>query len=131
MKNNNKKFIVLLFLIVNFNFTAAQQVITSSKENEPIEINADSGIEWHKNEKKYVAIGNAKAISGGLSLESDKIEAFYDESDDSSMDIKKVIAKKNVIISDKKMMIKGGKFAEYDVKKDYFIPIFINYCQLC
>ena len=105
MKNNNKKFIVLLFLIVNFNFTAAQQVITSSKENEPIEINADSGIEWHKNEKKYVAIGNARAVSGGLSLESDKIEAFYDESDDSSMDIKKVIAKKNVIISDKKMMI--------------------------
>ena len=23
-------------------------------------------------------------------------------------------------IDDKKMMIKGGKFAEYDVKKDYF-----------
>ena len=120
MKNNYKKFIVLLFIILNLNFTVAQQVITSSKENEPIEINADNGIEWHKNEKKYVAIGNAKAISGGLSLESDKIEAFYDESENSSMDIKKVIAKKNVIISDKKMMIRGGKFAEYDVKKDYF-----------
>ena len=34
---------------------------------------------------KYVALGNARAVSGGLSLKSDKIEAFYNETKDSSM----------------------------------------------
>ncbi len=120
MKNNLKTLLLICFAILSFDFANSQQVITSSKKNEPIEINADNGIEWHKNQKKYVAIGNAKAVSGGLSLKSDRIEAFYDESKDSKMDIRKVIAKKDVIISDKKMKITGGDFAEYDVKKDYF-----------
>ena len=120
MKNNLKTLLLICFIILSVDFANSQQVITSSKKNEPIEINADNGIEWHKNQKKYVAIGNAKAVSGGLSLKSDRIEAFYDESKDSKMDIRKVIAKKDVIISDKKMKITGGDFAEYDVKKDYF-----------
>ena len=33
------------------------------------------------------------------------------------MDIANVIAKRNVVIQDKKMKIIGGNFAEYNVKK--------------
>ena len=94
--------------------------MTKILNNEPIEIYADNGIEWHKNSKKYVALGNAQAISGSLSLKSDKIEAYYNETKDSSMDIANVIAKRNVVIQDKKMKIIGGDFAEYNIKKDYF-----------
>ena len=66
-------------------------------------------------------MGNAKALSGTLSLESDKIEAFYNENDSSSMNITEVRAKKNVIVQDKKMKITGGEYAEYKILKDYFL----------
>ena len=48
-----------------------------------------------------------------LSLESDRIEAFYKENDSSNMNITEVRAKKNVVVQDKKMKITGGEYAEY------------------
>ena len=120
MKINKTFLFSFLSLLIHFNSFNAQQFTSSVNTNEPIEIFADNGIEWHKNDKKYVALGNAKAISGGLSLKSDKIEAFYNDTKDSSMDITDVVANKNVIIQDKKMKIVGGNSAEYNIKKDYF-----------
>ena len=101
----------------------SQQLTNFDNSNGPIEIFADDGIEWHKNKSKYVALGNAKALSGTLSVESDKIEAFYKENDSSNMNITEVRAKRNVVVQDKKMKITGGEYAEYKILKDYF---FIN-----
>ena len=120
MKINKINLIFFICFIIQYNTSISQQFKSTSSSNEPIEIYADNGIEWHKNSKKYVALGNAQAISGSLSLKSDKIEAYYNETKNSSMDIANVIAKKNVVIEDKKMKIVGGNFAEYNVKKDYF-----------
>ena len=120
MKINKIYIIFFICFFVKYNICISQQFKSTSSTDEPIEIYADNGIEWHKNSKKYVALGNAQAISGSLSLKSDKIEAYYNETKDSSMDIANVIAKKNVVIQDKKMKIVGGNFAEYNVKKDYF-----------
>ena len=120
MKINKIYLIVFVFLLIKYNTCISQQFKSTSNTDEPIEIYADNGIEWHKNSKKYVALGNAQAVSGSLSLKSDKIEAYYNETKDSSMDIVNVIAKRNVVIQDKKMKIIGGNFAEYNVKKDYF-----------
>ena len=120
MKINKLYLIIFVFLSVKFNNCISQQFKSTSNTDEPIEIYADNGIEWHKNSKKYVALGNAQAISGSLSLKSDKIEAYYNETKDSSMDIVNVIAKRNVVIQDKKMKIIGGNFAEYNVKKRLF-----------
>ncbi len=94
--------------------------VNSEPNDLPIEIYADEGIEWHKNDNKYLAIGNAKAIQGTLSLKSDYIEAFYEENTSSEMDIVKVEAHKNVIVTDEKVKITGGDSAEFEVKKDYF-----------
>ena len=55
-----------------------------------------------------------------MSLTSDRIEAFYDEKEESDMDIKLIKAHNRVIITDKKLRIVGGKLAEYNLKKDYF-----------
>ena len=120
MKINKIYLIFFVFLSIKYNTCISQQFKSNSSTDEPIEIYADNGIEWHKNSKKYVALGNAQAVSGSLSLKSDKIEAYYNETKDSSMDIANVIAKRNVVIQDKKMKIIGGNFAEYNVKKDYF-----------
>ena len=114
-------FFLLLFFIHDTTFS--QQLSNLSNDENPIEIFAEEGIEWHKNENKYVAIGNAKAVSGSLSLKSDRIEAFYTEKEDSGMNIKEVKAKKNVIIEDKKMRIVGGNYAEYKTTKDYFLIV--------
>ena len=114
-----KKITVILILFL-FKFTSSQQ-LSNINSDDPIEIFADEGIEWHKNKNKYVAIGNAKAVSGTLSLSSEKIEAFYNEKENAGMDIKEVRAKKNVVVEDKKMKIVGGDYAEYNTKKDYFL----------
>ena len=39
--------------------------------------------------------------SGKMSVNSDRIEAFYEESDNSGMDIKLVKAHRNVVVTDK------------------------------
>lgn len=114
-------FFLLLFFIHETTFS--QQLSNLSNDENPIEIFAEEGIEWHKNENKYVAIGNAKAVSGSLSLKSDRIEAFYTEKEDSGMNIQEVKAKKNVIVEDKKMRIVGGNYAEYKTIKDYFLIV--------
>ena len=122
MKKISKSFyfaVILIFL--NLKHSESQQLTNLDNNNQPIEIFADNGIEWHKNKNKYVALGNAKALSGTLSLESDRIEAFYEENDSSSMNITEVRAKRNVVVQDKKMKITGGEYAEYKILKDYFL----------
>ena len=123
MKKINKKISFLSFVLIclSFIFIDSQQLTNLDNNENPIEIFADEGIEWHKNKNKYVALGNAKAVSGTLSLESDIIEAFYKEKDSSEMNITEVRAKKNVIVKDNKMRITGGDYAEYKIFKDYFL----------
>ena len=124
MKKISKSYYLMTILIfLSSKISESQQLTNFDNSNGPIEIFADDGIEWHKNKSKYVALGNAKALSGSLSLESDKIEAFYKENDSSNMNITEVRAKKNVVVQDKKMKITGGDYAEYKILKDYF---FIN-----
>ena len=122
MKKISKSFyFVVILIFLNLQHSESQQLTNLDNNNEPIEIFADNGIEWHKNKNKYVALGNAKALSGTLSLESDRIEAFYKENDSSNMNITEVRAKKNVVVQDKKMKITGGEYAEYKILKDYFL----------
>ena len=59
-KMSLKVFIITSILFFQ-NIPFAQQ-LSNINSDEPIEIFADEGIEWHKNKNKYVAIGNAKAI---------------------------------------------------------------------
>ena len=122
MKKISKiSYLVLIVIFLSLKISESQQLTNFDNNNEPIEIFAEDGIEWHKNKSKYVALGNAKALSGTLSLESDKIEAFYKENDSSNMNITEVRAKKNVVVQDKKMKITGGEYAEYKILKDYFL----------
>ena len=120
-KISKSSYLVLILIFLSLKISESQQLTNFDNNNEPIEIFAEDGIEWHKNKSKYVALGNAKALSGTLSLESDRIEAFYKENDSSNMNITEVRAKKNVVVQDKKMKITGGEYAEYKILKDYFL----------
>ena len=95
----------VILLFINFflleNLVTAKQKINTNSNKTPIEITADNGIEWHKNEKKYIAIGNAKAKQGDLIVTSDRLEAYYKDSakDEENIDVIKAIG--NVKIQNK------------------------------
>ena len=93
----------------------------SDVDKEPIEIFAEEGIEWNKNKKVYIAKKNAEATKGELTVKADMLEAFYDESSNKKSDIKTLNAFGNVFINDNKTIIKGGKKASYNIKKEHFI----------
>lgn len=54
----------------------AQEVTASGGS---VQINADNGIEWRRDERVYVARGNAVARRGDVSVRADRLLAFYRE----------------------------------------------------
>lgn len=51
--------------------------ITGQQNNQPVNIEADNGIEWQQNDKVYIARGHAKATRGDDSVTADTLYAFY------------------------------------------------------
>ena len=49
------------------------------ESDEPLEITAEQGIEWNRNNKTYVARGNARAASGDIEVLADVLTAYYRE----------------------------------------------------
>ena len=43
----------------------------------PIAIDADEGIEWRRDEKVYIATGNAKAVRGDVTVTAHRLIAYY------------------------------------------------------
>lgn len=59
---------------------AGAQTATQLRESDqPLEINADDGIEWNRNDKTYIARGNARAASGEVEVLADMLTAYYRE----------------------------------------------------
>lgn len=57
----------------------AQSVDQMRERDEPLEINATEGIEWNRNDKTYIARGNARAASGDVEVLADVLTAYYRE----------------------------------------------------
>ena len=47
---------------------AAESNPVNVAQDEPLEITADKTLEWHRNDQKYIARGNAKAAQGDVSI---------------------------------------------------------------
>ena len=58
---------------------ATAQLLNPSADNQPLQVQADSGIEWQQNEKLYIARGNAVATRGPASVRADTLIAHYRE----------------------------------------------------
>ena len=52
---------------------------SSTDNNDPIEINAEQGIEWKRDELVFLAKGNAHAIRGDVNVYADTLKAYYRE----------------------------------------------------
>ncbi len=62
--------------------TASAQVDAGLNRGDgSLEIDADDGIEWRRNDKVYIARGNARAASGGLEVYGEVLTAHYRNSE--------------------------------------------------
>ena len=91
MKRNEKNLLLatlFAFLVLGGPISGvvlASSKISKSNTNQPIEIDADQGIEWLSEDKVYLARGNANAKQGDFSMRADILRAFYRNSKSKKM----------------------------------------------
>ena len=62
------------------NRAMAQAGLNFGSSNQPVEIFADQGIEWHQDSSAYVARGNARAVRGDTTVYAQTLTAYYRKS---------------------------------------------------
>ena len=109
--------LILVLLAIGLSgggFAAQAQTLGFGGNNDaPIEIEADDGIEWQRENKLYIARGNAVAKQGGTKVEADMLTAYYRESAGGT-EIYRLDADGNVRISSEEETASAEK-AVYDV----------------
>ncbi|MEQ9489533.1 MAG: LptA/OstA family protein [Alphaproteobacteria bacterium] len=111
-----------LFLLT-VNQAGAQSIATGSSDDGPIEIEADDGIEWLRDSKRYIARGNATASQGGLTVRSDTLTAFYRGGENGErQQIFRMDADRNVVITAEDAEATGDK-AVYHVDKQVAVLV--------
>jgi len=113
---------LLLLLGTTPGHDAAAQLLNPSGDNLPLQVQADSGIEWQQNEKLYIARGNAVATRGPAAVRADTLIAHYREvkgnaaaaSTGGNTEIYRVEAEGNVTMTREGQTILGDR-AVYDL----------------
>lgn len=82
----------------------------------PLEVTAEEGIEWRRDEKVYVARGNARAARGNLSVSADVLTARYREDADGKIEVYSIEADGNVRLASEDSVVSGDR-AVYDIDK--------------
>lgn len=93
---------------------AAQALGFISQGDQPIFVEADEGIEWHRDAQKYVARGKASAIQGEVSVLAELLTAYYREIPGGGTEIFRIDAEGAVRIASARETATGDK-AVYDV----------------
>lgn len=84
----------------------------------PIEVTADSTLEWNREKLLFIARGNAKAKQATTELYGDTLTAHYVDGGDKGMTITRIDADKDVIVISDTTRATGDK-GFYDVSKGY------------
>lgn len=84
--------------------------------DQPIEIEADDGIEWQQDNEVVVARGNARAIRGEVEVRADILRAYYRKSEAGGNEISRLDAEGSVEISSQTERA-WGDAGVYDVEK--------------
>ncbi len=72
----NRLTALLLLLTPVLPLAARAQGIDMTKGG-PVEVTSDNGMEWHQNEQTIIAVGNAKAVRGDVTVTADRLIAHY------------------------------------------------------
>lgn len=86
----------------------------------PLEINADEGIEWRRDEQKYIARGNARAARGEIEVYADILTAHYRPGATGDTEIYQIDAQGNVRIVTPNERVYGD-LARYNVDRALMI----------
>ncbi len=101
---------------------AAQGLKGLQSGEQPLEINAEQGIEWRRNEQLYVARGNAEAIRGELTLYADVMTAHYKKAETGETDIDRIDVEGDVRVVSPTGTIYGDRGA-YDVPNGVLVLV--------
>ena len=77
----------------------AQGLNLNKDSGQPVEINADQGIEWRRDDNVYIARGNASAKQGDVTVHADTLTAHYHPVEGGGTDIYQLDAVGNVVIN--------------------------------
>ncbi len=78
----------IVAIIIAFAGTLPAHAQTS--EGGDLTVEADKSLQWLKNEKKYIATGNALAKQGGMTLKAEVITAHYEETETNAADTEEI-----------------------------------------
>jgi len=101
----------------------AQSVDKLRESDQPLEINAQQGIEWNRNDKTYIARGNARAASGDVEVLADVLTAYYREpakGEQGNTEIYLLEATGNVRINSPEGSVYGDK-GQYKLDEQIFV----------
>ena len=107
-----KYFILFVFLICIS--PALAQDLPGGKSDAPLEITADDSLEWHRTEKTFIAKKNALAKQGETNIAAQTLTAHYREDAKGKIEIVKLTAEDQVIITSNDTTAYGKK-AVYDL----------------
>ncbi|MBB4267482.1 LptA/OstA family protein [Roseospira visakhapatnamensis] len=98
----------------------AQTAALSEGGDAPIEVTSDEGIEWRRDEKLYIARGNAEAVQGDDRVYGDVLVAHYRETPEGATEVWRMEARGNARIVTPDQTVTGG-VAIYEVDKDVLV----------
>jgi len=78
--------------------TVAAQGLPMAADGVPVEVTSDNAIEWHQNERAYVARGHAHAKRGDSLIDADILTAYYREVPGKGTEIVQLVADGHVRI---------------------------------
>lgn len=109
------KYFLLIFLVA-FACPALAQETMNPDSKQPLEITADESLEWHRNDRKFIARKNALAVQGETSISAQTLTALYREDAAGKTEIYHITAQENVVINSRDTQAYGAN-AEYDLDK--------------
>ncbi|MBI3444477.1 MAG: hypothetical protein HY055_03755 [Magnetospirillum sp.] len=108
-----------LFALPHDTPALAQGFEMSKSGDQQIQVYADNGIEWHSEELRVIARGNAHAIRGNMTVDADVLTAHYRKGPKGD-EIWRLDADGNVVIRSPNDTATGHK-AIYDLDKAIFV----------
>ncbi len=84
---------------------------------EDIDITADKQVEWHQNEQRMVAVGNAVASKKDMSIKADTLSADYAKNAAGKTEVTEIHASGNVVMASKDTKAFGSTL-DYKISED-------------
>jgi len=88
--------------------TGAVDPLSQGQAGTPVQIEATQGIEWRRNDKAYIARGDATATRGDLKVRADALTARYRDKTDGGTEIYQIEADGGVVLTQPGRTIYGA-----------------------